>query len=214
MGRRHFKPEQIIHAPREAEIKLAGGKTTVAVRSELGTSEQSYYRRLKEYGGMQVSQAKKLMDLERENARSTGNKSAPDFVIDRSYDGRPFRMLTVIDEYSRECLAIRTERKQSQETLLETLADPVVLNGPSVISAPIIAPSLQRRGFLNGRIDSTCKPCPVSRAAKGRTPTTKALTASSARRVWTAGLSNPWLRPESLPASGWTNTTPSGRMAL
>ena len=29
MGRRHFKPEQIIHMLREAEIKLAGGKTTV-----------------------------------------------------------------------------------------------------------------------------------------------------------------------------------------
>ena len=28
MGRRHFKPEQIIHMLREAEIKLAGGKTT------------------------------------------------------------------------------------------------------------------------------------------------------------------------------------------
>ena len=36
---------------------------------ELGISEQSYYRWRKEYGGMQVSQARKLKDLERENAR-------------------------------------------------------------------------------------------------------------------------------------------------
>ena len=69
MGRRHFKPEQIIHMLREAEIKLAGGKKIGEVCRELGISEQSYYRWRKEYGGMQVSQAKKPKDLERENAR-------------------------------------------------------------------------------------------------------------------------------------------------
>ncbi len=69
MGRKHFKPEQIIHMLREAEIKLAGGKKIGEVCRELTISEQSYYRWRKEYGGMQVSQAKKLKDLERENAR-------------------------------------------------------------------------------------------------------------------------------------------------
>ena len=69
MGRRYFKPEQIIHMLREAEIKFAGGNTTGEVCRELGISEQSYYRWRKEYGGMQVSQAKKLEDLERENVR-------------------------------------------------------------------------------------------------------------------------------------------------
>ena len=69
MGRRHFKPEQIIHMLREAEIKLAGGRKIGEVCRELAISEQSYYRWRKEYGGMQVSQAKKLKDLERENAR-------------------------------------------------------------------------------------------------------------------------------------------------
>jgi transposase-like protein len=69
MGRRHFKPEQIIHMLREAEIKLADGETTGEVCRELGISEQSYYRWRKEYGGMQASQARKLKDLECENAR-------------------------------------------------------------------------------------------------------------------------------------------------
>ena len=69
MGRKHYKPEQIIHMLREAEIKLAGGKKIGEVCRELAISEQSYYRWRKEYGGMQVSQAKKLKDLERENAR-------------------------------------------------------------------------------------------------------------------------------------------------
>ena len=63
MGRRHFKPEQIIQMLREAEIKLAGGKTSGEVCRGLGVSEQGYYRCRKEYGGLQVSQAEKLKDL-------------------------------------------------------------------------------------------------------------------------------------------------------
>jgi hypothetical protein len=69
MGRRRFKSEQIIHMLREAETKLTGGKTTGEFHCELGISEQSDFRWRREYGGMQVSQAKKLKDLERENAR-------------------------------------------------------------------------------------------------------------------------------------------------
>ncbi len=53
-----------------------------------------------------------------------------DFVMDRTHDGRAFRMLTVIDEYTRECMAIRTERRQNQETVLETLSDLFLLHGP------------------------------------------------------------------------------------
>ena len=69
MARKRFKPEQIIHMLREAEVKLAGGSTTPETCRALGISEQTYYRWRREYGGMQVSQAKKLKDLERENAR-------------------------------------------------------------------------------------------------------------------------------------------------
>ena len=69
MARKRFKPEQIIQMLREAEIRLAGGSTTGEVCRSLGIAEQTYYRWRKEYGGMQVSQAKKLKDLERGNAR-------------------------------------------------------------------------------------------------------------------------------------------------
>ena len=53
-----------------------------------------------------------------------------DFVMDRTHVGRAFRMLAVIDEFLRQCLAIRTERRQNQETVLETLADLFLLHGP------------------------------------------------------------------------------------
>ena len=82
MGRRRFKPEQIIHMPREAEIKLAAGSTTPEVCRALDISEQSYYRWRMEYGGMQVSQAKRLKDLETENAQM--KKLVADQALDKA----------------------------------------------------------------------------------------------------------------------------------
>ena len=52
-----------------------------------------------------------------------------DFVADRTSDGRAFRMLTVIDEHSRECLAIDTARKLKSEDVLERLSDLFVRRG-------------------------------------------------------------------------------------
>jgi transposase-like protein len=82
MARKGFKPEQIIHMLREAEIRLAGGSTVGEVCRALGILGQSYYRWRKEYGGMQVSQAKKLKDLERENARL--KKRVADQALDKA----------------------------------------------------------------------------------------------------------------------------------
>ena len=52
-----------------------------------------------------------------------------DFVETRTAEGRKVRMLTMIDEYSRECLAIRVERKFSSEEVIETLADVFMRRG-------------------------------------------------------------------------------------
>lgn len=46
-----------------------------------------------------------------------------DFVHDQTHDGRTFKMLTVIDEHSRESLAVRVERKLNSLDVLETMAD-------------------------------------------------------------------------------------------
>ena len=67
--RKHHTPEQIIHLLRQAEVELAGGQPVAQVCRELGVSEQAYYRWRKEYGGVRTDQAKRLKDLERENAR-------------------------------------------------------------------------------------------------------------------------------------------------
>ena len=46
-----------------------------------------------------------------------------DFVLERTHDGRAFRILNVIDEYTRECLAIRVERNLDHEDVQECLAE-------------------------------------------------------------------------------------------
>jgi len=48
---------------------------------------------------------------------------AYDFVMDRTADGKAFRMLTVIDEFSRECLAIEVERNLKSEDVLYILTE-------------------------------------------------------------------------------------------
>ena len=52
-----------------------------------------------------------------------------DFVADRTHDGRPLRILTLIDEYTRECLAMPVERKLNSEDVLETLAEVMLQRG-------------------------------------------------------------------------------------
>ena len=69
MPRKRYNPEQIIGMLRQAEIELAQGHKISDICRSLSISEQSYYRWRKEYGGMQVAQARRLKDLERENAR-------------------------------------------------------------------------------------------------------------------------------------------------
>ena len=67
--RRSYTPEQIITKLREAEILLSQGKTVKEASKLLEISEQTYYRWRREYGGMEVTQAKKLKEMEKENAR-------------------------------------------------------------------------------------------------------------------------------------------------
>ena len=69
MTRRRHTAEQIITKLREAEVGLAQGRSVAQVCKVLEVTEQTYYRWRKEYGGMQVAQAKRLKQLAGENAR-------------------------------------------------------------------------------------------------------------------------------------------------
>ena len=67
-GKKHT-PEQIASLLRQIEAAVANGKTTPVACWENGITEQTYYRWRKEYGGLQVDQARRLKELEHENAK-------------------------------------------------------------------------------------------------------------------------------------------------
>jgi putative transposase len=62
-------PEQIVSLLRQVEVAVASGKTTAQANKEAFITEQTYYRWRKEYGGLQVDQARRLKELEQENAK-------------------------------------------------------------------------------------------------------------------------------------------------
>ena len=64
-----YSPEQIVRKLRQAEGKLANGSTIPEVARELGISEATFYRWRNRYGGMSSQEAKRLKELEKENAR-------------------------------------------------------------------------------------------------------------------------------------------------
>jgi len=69
MPKRSFSAEQIVTLLRQIEVLMAQGKSPPEACREAGISQQSYYRWRKEYGGLELDQAKRMNDLERENVR-------------------------------------------------------------------------------------------------------------------------------------------------
>ncbi|WP_188824042.1 IS3 family transposase, partial [Novosphingobium indicum] len=78
---RKHKPEEIISKLREAEIVLAQGGTVADACRRIGVTEQSYYRWRKEYGGLKMDQARRMKDLEKENARL--RRAVSDLTLDK-----------------------------------------------------------------------------------------------------------------------------------
>ena len=69
MPMKRYKPEQIVNLLRQIEVEVANGKTTPQACKEAEITQQTYYRWRKEYGGLKLDQAKRLKELERENAK-------------------------------------------------------------------------------------------------------------------------------------------------
>lgn len=64
-----LKPEQVVAKLRQVEIMLGEGSSVDEACKQISVTKQTYYRWKKEYGGLDVDQAKRLKDLERENSR-------------------------------------------------------------------------------------------------------------------------------------------------
>ena len=69
MAKRGLGAEQIVSKLRQIEVLMAQGKSAALACKDAGVSQQSYYRWRKEYGGLEIDQAKRMKDLERENTR-------------------------------------------------------------------------------------------------------------------------------------------------
>ena len=67
-GRRHT-PEQIVRKLREVERLLGEGQTIAEAAKQVEISEQTFHRWRNQYGGMKADDAKRLRELERQNAR-------------------------------------------------------------------------------------------------------------------------------------------------
>ena len=69
MARNRYAAEQIIGLLRQADVELGKGLKVPEVCKAIGVHEVAYYRWRREYGGLKVDQAKRMKELEAENAR-------------------------------------------------------------------------------------------------------------------------------------------------
>ncbi len=69
MSTKRYKPEQVVNILRQIEVEIANGKTAPQACRDAQITVQTYYRWRKEFGGLKLGQAKRLKELEKENAR-------------------------------------------------------------------------------------------------------------------------------------------------
>ena len=82
MGRKKHTVESIVSKLREVDVMVANGQTIEEAVRQLGISDATYYKWRKEYGGLQVDQARRYRELELENQRL--RKVVADLTIDNS----------------------------------------------------------------------------------------------------------------------------------
>ena len=81
MPKKRYNAEDIIHKLREADVLLSEGMNVSQICKRIGIADQTYYRWRKVYGGMKVDQAKRLKELETENARL--KHAVADLTVDK-----------------------------------------------------------------------------------------------------------------------------------
>ena len=118
-----------------------------------------------------------------------------DFVEDRTHDERKFRMLCVIDEFTREALAIRVKRRLDSTDVLETLADLMILRGPQPMFRLTMGLSSSPSRCEPGSPPLAPRPPTSSPAARGRMAIARASTASCETNCSTARCSSAWPKP-------------------
>ena len=78
---KHVKPEVVVTTLRKVEVLIAQGMAAEEACKQAEITKQTYYRWKKEYGNLEVDQAKRLKELEHENARL--KKLVADLALDK-----------------------------------------------------------------------------------------------------------------------------------
>ena len=81
MANKRHKPEEIVQKLRQVDVLVGQGMARLDAIREVRITEQTYYRWRKEYRGMKVDQAKRLKELEAENARL--KRAVADLTVDK-----------------------------------------------------------------------------------------------------------------------------------
>ena len=81
MPRKRYNAGDIIHKLREIDVLLSPGINISQICKRIGIADQTYYRWRKVYGGMKGDQAKRLKELETENARL--KRAVADLTVDK-----------------------------------------------------------------------------------------------------------------------------------
>ena len=81
MPRKGHSPEQVLNKLRQVEVAVAGGKSVGQAVRDIGVTDHTYYRWRRDYGGINLDQAKRLKKLEQENARL--KRTVADLALDK-----------------------------------------------------------------------------------------------------------------------------------
>ena len=81
MGIKRYKPEEIVTKLRQVEVLAGQGMARIDAIRQISTTEQTYYRWRKQYGGMGTDQLKELRRLWKENERL--RRAVADLTLDK-----------------------------------------------------------------------------------------------------------------------------------
>ena len=81
MAIKRHKPEEIVAKLRQVEVLVGQGMARIDAIRRISITEQTYYRWRKEYGGINIDQAKRFKEIEKENQRL--RKAVSDLTLDK-----------------------------------------------------------------------------------------------------------------------------------
>lgn len=119
------------------------------------------------------------------------------FVEDRTHDGRRFKLLNVLDEFTHECLAIRIGRKLGAADVIDVLSDLFILRGVPAHIRSDHGPEFVAKTVQGWIAAVGAKTAHITPGSPWKTGTCRASTASSATGCWQRRRSTRWPKPRS-----------------